>query len=112
MKDITLPRLYTALRDTLAQGGWVVTHSDPADTFVAMVSPCGRIRCVLHYMHECRSVYPNGSWTLKLNTDEGTWTVETDSRAISEDPKPFIDDYTRLNSISVILKDQIKKDVF
>lgn len=112
MKDINLPKLYTSLRDTLSQGDWVCTHSDPADTFVVMVSPDNSIRCVLHYMPECNSVYPDGTWTLKLNTDDDTWKIETFARPITSDPKPFMDDFVRLNSISVILKDQIKKDPF
>lgn len=112
MKDAILPKLYTKMRDTLLQADWVTVHSDPEDTFVVLVSPDSVIRCVLHYMAECAGVYPEGSWTLKLNTDEGTWQVETATRPIDIDPTLFMADFRRLTSISVILKDQIVKDPF
>lgn len=112
MKDILLPRLYTALRDTLLQADWVTSHSSPEDTFIVLVSPDNVVRCVLHYMPECQNVYPNGTWTLKLNTDEGTWVAETATRPIETDSTFFMSDFRRLLSISVILKDQISKDPF
>ena len=112
MKDILLPKLYTALRDTLLQADWVTTHSSPEDTFVVLVSPDNALRCVLHYMPECQGVYPNGTWTLKLNTDEGTLVAETATRPIEDNSNPFMSDFRRLMSISVILKDQIVKDPF
>jgi hypothetical protein len=112
MKDINLPKLYTSLRDTLLQADWVTTHTNPEDTFVVLVSPDNVLRCVLHYMPECSNVYPDGSWTLKLNTDEGTWQVETATRPICNDTTLFMADFRRLTSISVILKDQISKDPF
>lgn len=112
MKDIVLPKLYTGMRDIMLQAGWVITHSNPEDTFVVLVAPDNRVRCVLHYMPECKTVYPEGTWTLKLNTDEGTWVAETATRPIEQDTTAFMSDYRRLVSISVILKDQIKKDPF
>ena len=112
MKDLLLPKLYTAMRDTLLQAGWTTTHSSPDDTFVCLTSPDNVIRCVLHYMPECKSVYPDGSWTLKLNTGDGTWVAETATRPIEDNSNPFMSDFRRLLSISVILKDQIVKDPF
>lgn len=112
MKDLLLPKLYTSMRDTLLQADWLTTHSSPDDTFVVLVSPDNCVRCVLHYMPECKGVYPDGSWTLKLNTDEGTWVAETATRPIEENPTAFMSDFRRLMSISVILKDQIQKDPF
>ena len=112
MKDILLPKLYTALRDTLLQADWVTSHSSPEDTFIVLVSPDNVVRCVLHYMPECQNVYPNGTWTLKLNTDEGTWQVETATRPITQDPTLFMADFRLLASIGAILKDQIVKDPF
>ena len=112
MKDILLPKMYTAMRNTLLQANWTTTHSSPDDTFVCLTSPDNVIRCVLHYMPECKSVYPDGSWTLKLNTDEGTWVAETATRPIEDNSNPFMSDFRRLMSISVILKDQIVKDPF
>lgn len=112
MRDIILPKLYTTMRDTLLQADWLVSHSDPSDTFVVLVSPDNVVRCVLHYMPECQMVYPNGTWTLKLNTSDETWTVETATREIEVDSNPFMADFRRLTAISVILKDQIQKDPF
>ena len=112
MKDLLLPKLYTTMRDTLLQANWTTTHSGPDDTFVCLTSPDNVIRCVLPYMPECKSVYPDGSWTLKLNTDEGTWVAETATRPIEDNSNPFMSDFRRLMSISVILKDQIVKDPF
>lgn len=112
MKDAILPKLYTKMRDTLLQAEWHTVHSDPEDTFVVLVSPDNVIRCVLHYMIECTSVYPDGSWTMKLNTDEGTWQVETATRPISENTAAFMHDFCKLSSIGKLLKDEIKKDPF
>lgn len=112
MKDIILPRLYMLMRDTLLEANWSLTHSSPEDTFVVLLSPDNKIRCVLHYMYECRNVFPDGTWTLKLNTDEGTWVVETATRPICNDSNPFMSDFRRLISISDILKDQIQKEPF
>lgn len=112
MKDILLPKLYSKLRDLLMRAEWDLTHSDANDTFIVLVSPDKVVRCVLHFMPECKGVYPDGSWTLKLNTDEGTWQVETATRPITQDPTLFMADFRRLTSIGVILKDQIVKDPF
>lgn len=111
-KDITLPNLYTMLRDTLTESGWIVTHSNPTDSFIVLHSPDSRVRCVLHFMEEACNVYPDGTWTLKLNCDDGTWTVETASRPIDIDGKQFMADFIRLTKIHTVLAGQMKKDMF
>ena len=112
MKDIILPRLYTTMRDTMFQAGWVASINNPEDTFVVLIDPTDTIRCVLHYMPECKTIYPDGTFTLKLNADEDTWTVETSTRPITEHSASFIEDFTRLQDIAKILKGQLKKVPF
>ncbi len=112
MKDIILPRLFTSMRDTLLQAEWEISHSNAEDTFIVLVSPHKVIRCLLHFMPECKAVYPDGSWVLKLNTGDDTWQVETATRPINSDVSRFMQDYVRLDKIGVILKGEIERSPF
>lgn len=113
MKDLHLPKMFTIMRDTLLQAGWNVVHSDPADTFVVLGNDYSRIRCVLHYMPAASTVYPNGSWTLKIAADEHTWTCNTATFPINTDTHIlFPVKFTLMKRVYDTIKHDINKDPF
>lgn len=112
-KDIVLPKLYMELRNSLVQSNWVISHSDVTDTYVVLDAPNAAIACIIHYMPEAANVYPNGSFLLKVRTDEGTWKLSTDTYAIDDDiVAVFIKKLTTLNQIYNLVKHEITKGVF
>lgn len=112
-KDIVLPKLYMELRNTLIQSNWVISHSDAADTYVVLTAPDDSLSCIIHYMPEAKTVYPNGSFLLKIRADEGTWKIQTETHAIDDDVVGlFIKKMTTLARIYAIVKDDIRKDPF
>lgn len=110
-KDIVIPKMYCQLRDTLLQSGWIISHSDVNDTYIVLIPPEGTISCILHYMPEAKTVYPNGSFLLRLRSD--TWKIQTDTCAIDENTsKDFIRKLTQLNKIYEHVKFDLFKEVF
>lgn len=113
MKDIHLPKMFTNMRDTLLQAGWYVAHSDPADTYVVLGHADHMIRCVLHYMPDASTVYPNGSWTLRIAADEGTWKVQSGTYAIGLDVAAlFSAKYIKIKSMHDIIKHDCHMEPF
>lgn len=110
-KDIVIPKLYCKLRDTLLQSNWIITHSDVNDTYVVLVSPDSTVSCILHYMPEATTVYPNGSFLLRLRSD--TWKIQTDTCPIDEQvSKDFIRKLSQLTKIYQHVKHDLFKEVF
>lgn len=112
-KDTSLPLMYTQLRNTLTEAGWVVSHSDPQDTYVVFEAPCHPVACIIHYMPEAATVYPNGSFLLKLRCSEETWKIATDTYPINKDTALiFMHKMNKLVAIHDIVKHEIHKDPF